>query len=115
MMQNPDLTRRHMIAIAASAAGSVFLTGGRMAQAADPVRWHGSALGAQVSIEIYHPDRAEAQRLVDRSVLDVRRLERQFSLYQADSAICSLNRTGILVAPDAAKTRKTPWDRCSMA
>jgi thiamine biosynthesis lipoprotein len=34
-------------------------------------------------------------------VLDVRRLEQQFSLYRAESAICALNRTGILVSPDA--------------
>ena len=100
-MPNPDLTRRRMIAIVATAAGSAFLAGGRTARAGDPVRWHGSALGAQVSIEIYHPDRAEALRLVDRCVLDVRRLERQFSLYRADSDICTLNRTGILVSPDA--------------
>src|SRR5450759_5513653 len=91
-MSNRNLTRRRMIAIAATAAGSALLTGGRTAQAGDPVRWHGSALGAQVSIEIYHPDRAEAERLVERCVLDVRRLEQQFSLYRADSAICALNR-----------------------
>ena len=100
-MPNQDLTRRRMIAIVATAAGSAFLAGGRTARAGDAVRWHGSALGAQVSIEIYHPDRAEALRLVDRCVLDVRRLERQFSLYRADSDICTLNRTGILVSPDA--------------
>lgn len=100
-MLNSNLTRRRMIAIAATAAGSAFLTGGRTAQAGDPVRWHGSALGAQVSIEIYHPDRAEAERLVDRCIQDVRRLEQQFSLYRADSAICTLNRTGILVSPEA--------------
>lgn len=100
-MLKQALTRRRMIIIAASAAGSAWLTGGRIAAAADPVRWRGSALGAQVSIEIHHPDRAEAERLVDRCILDVRRLEQQFSLYRADSAICSLNRTGILIAPDA--------------
>jgi FAD:protein FMN transferase len=100
-MPNPDLTRRRMIAIVATAAGSAFLTGGRTAQAGDPVRWHGSALGAQVSIEIHHPDRAEARRLVDRCVLEVRRLEQQFSLYRTDSDICALNRTGILISPDA--------------
>jgi FAD:protein FMN transferase len=100
-MPNPDLTRRRMIAIVATAAGSAFLAGGRTVQAGDPVRWHGSALGAQVSIEIYHPDRAEALRLVDRCVLDVRRLEQQFSLYRTDSDICALNRTGILVSPGA--------------
>jgi thiamine biosynthesis lipoprotein len=99
-MLKQSLTRRRLIVIAATAAGSAFLTGDRTAQAGEPVRWRGSALGAQVSIEIYHPDRAEAERLVDRCVLDVRRLERQFSLYRADSAISALNRTGILVSPD---------------
>ena len=100
-MFNKSLTRRRLIVISASIAGSAFLTGGRTAQAGDPVRWHGSALGAQVSIEIYHPDRAEAERLVARCVVDVRRLEQQFSLYRANSAISTLNRTGILVSPDA--------------
>ncbi len=100
-MLKQSLTRRRMIVIAATAAGSAFLASARTAAAGDPVRWHGSALGAQVSIEIYHPDRAEAERLVERCVLDVRRLEQQFSLYRADSAISTLNRTGILLAPDA--------------
>jgi len=101
-MRDHNLTRRRMIIIAACAAGSAFLTAGRTAAAAgDPVRWRGSALGAQVSIEIHHPDRAEAERLVERCIQDVRRLERQFSLYRVDSAISTLNRTGILVAPDA--------------
>ena len=99
LKQNP--TRRRMIVIAAGAAGSALLTGGRTAAAGEPVHWHGSALGAQVSIEIHHPDSAEARRLVDRCVLEVRRLEQQFSLYRADSAISTLNRTGVLVAPDA--------------
>jgi FAD:protein FMN transferase len=100
-MPNRNLTRRRMIAIVASVAGSAFLIGSRATQASDPVRWRGSALGAQVSIEIYHPDRAEAARLVDHCVGEVRRLEQQFSLYRADSAIWALNRTGILVSPDA--------------
>ena len=100
-MLKQNLTRRRMIVIAASAAGSAFLAGSRITHANAPVRWRGSALGAQVSIEIHHQDRAEAERLVERCVLDVRRLEQQFSLYRADSAICTLNRTGILVAPDA--------------
>jgi thiamine biosynthesis lipoprotein len=65
------------------------------------VRWRGSALGAQVSIEIHHPDRREAGRLVERCVFDVRRLEQQFSLYRADSAISTLNRAGVLVSPEA--------------
>jgi thiamine biosynthesis lipoprotein len=96
-MPTRKLTRRRMIAI--MAAGSAFLTGGRIARADEAVRWGGSALGAQVSLEIYHPDRAEAERLVKACLAEVRRLEQQFSLYQPDSAISILNRTGILVAP----------------
>ena len=41
-MFNKPLTRRRMIAIAATAAGSAWLSGGRTAKAAGgPVRWHG--------------------------------------------------------------------------
>ena len=98
-MPKRNLTRRRMIAIMATAAGSALVAGGRIARAEDAVRWRGSALGAQVSLEIYHPDRAEAERLVQVCLAEVRRLEQQFSLYRPDSAIRRLNRTGILVAP----------------
>ena len=100
-MSHENLTRRRMIAIAATAAGSALFGSGRRARAGVPVRWRGSALGAQVSIEIYHPDPAEAERLVQMCLQDVRRIEQQFSLYRTDSAICTLNRTGVLVAPEA--------------
>jgi len=99
MMQNFNITRRRMIAITATALGSAFVSGTRFARADEAVRWHGSALGAQVSMEIHHPNRAEAERLVKSCLLDVRGLEQQFSLYRTDSAICELNRTGILVSP----------------
>lgn len=99
-LTRPSLTRRRLIAIAAMAGGAALL-GGRRAIAEAPVRWRGSALGAQVSIEIYHSDRRKAERLVQRCVEDVRRLERQFSLYDPDSAIRALNRAGVLVSPDA--------------
>ena len=99
-MAPANLTRRRMIAIAAATAGSAFLSGGRDAWAGEAVRWRGSALGAQVSIDIFHPDREEAERVVQLCLAEVRRLEGQFSLYQADSAICALNRSGILIAPE---------------
>ncbi|ABD07843.1 Twin-arginine translocation pathway signal [Rhodopseudomonas palustris HaA2] len=100
-MMPRSLTRRRLITIAAAAAaGSLWPGRSRAAAGPEPVRWQGAALGAQVSIEIHHPDRAAAARLVERSIAEVRRLERQFSLYQPDSAICELNRSGVLIAPD---------------
>ena len=100
-MPNANFARRRMIAIVAAAAGWALLGGSRFARAGAPVRWRGSALGAQVSIEIFHSDRTEAERLVQLSLQNVRRIEQQFSLYRPDSAICTLNRTGFFVAPDA--------------
>lgn len=96
------ITRRRFVTIAASACGALALGGLARASAGDtaPVRWRGSALGAQVSIEIHHPDRASAAALVEASIREVRRLEQLFSLYRPDSAICELNRAGVLIAPD---------------
>uniref|UniRef100_Q07LZ7 FAD:protein FMN transferase n=1 Tax=Rhodopseudomonas palustris (strain BisA53) TaxID=316055 RepID=Q07LZ7_RHOP5 len=100
-MPHRAFTRRHLITIAAAAAASSLLPARLRAMPAnEPVRWRGSALGAQVSIEIHHPDRAAAARSVEQSIAEVRRLERLFSLYQPDSAICELNRTGVLIAPE---------------
>ena len=39
--------------------------------------------------------------MVQLCLQNVRRIEQQFSLYRTKSAICTLNRTGVLVAPDA--------------
>lgn len=99
-MAPANLTRRRLIAIAAAASGSALLSGRGFTASTEAVRWRGSALGAQVSIDIFHPDRKEAERIVQVCLAEVRRLERQFSLYRADSAICALNRSGILVAPE---------------
>lgn len=97
-MAPASLTRRRMITIAAATAGSALLP--RSVRAGEGARWRGSALGSQVSIDIFHPDRKEAERIVQVCLAEVRRLERQFSLYQRDSAICALNWSGILVAPE---------------
>ena len=105
-MAPANLTRRRMIAIAAATAGSAFLSGGTTRR-----RGRGRCAGAdrrsarRCRSTSIHPDRAEAERVVQICMPDVRRLEQQFSLYRADSAICTLNRSGILVAPDARHGR----------
>lgn len=62
-------------------------------------KWVGTALGARASMTLYHADRGEARRIVQACADEVRRLERIFSLYRQDSALCRLNRDAVLDAP----------------
>jgi thiamine biosynthesis lipoprotein len=99
------LSRRRFIRISAAAAGMPLLPFGTrdVAVAAGPhpaLRlWRGVALGADAALQLHHPDPAMADRLVERCLAEVARLERIFSLYREDSALCQLNREGSLAAP----------------
>lgn len=91
------LTRRRFIGISASASGLALLPLG--AASADAMHWRGVALGAPAEMVLHHPDRDAARRLVARSVAELARLERIFSLYRADSALSRLNVQGFLAEP----------------
>lgn len=94
------ITRRRAIRISAAAAGLALCSfGTARAAGVGAATWRGTAMGAAATIEIHHPDRAFAQRLIARAVAEAVRLERLFSLYRADSDLVSLNKTGVLVAP----------------
>jgi thiamine biosynthesis lipoprotein len=100
------LARRRFIRISAAAAGMPLLwTFGRRAWAGDAVpqlaSWRGVALGADAELLVHHSEPAAARRLIERSLTEVRRLERIFSLYQDDSALALLNRRGTLDDPPA--------------
>lgn len=98
----PSPTRRRVIGITAAAAGLSLLPPGRAVRAeASFVTWRGQAMGALAVLRIHHTDRRAAERLVERAVAEVRRLERIFSLYREDSALAALNRAGVLPAPPA--------------
>jgi len=98
MISRP-MTRRRMIGISAAAAGMALLPFGSTAATPEAVTWQGEAMGAQASLVIHHPDRAKAQKLVEATVAEVRRLERILSLYRDDSDLTLLNRQRFLVAP----------------
>lgn len=94
------ITRRRAIRISAAAAGLALCPlGTARAAGVGAATWRGTAMGAAATIEIHHPDRAFAQRLIARAVAEAARLERRFSLYRADSDLVSLNKTGVLIAP----------------
>lgn len=89
------INRRRMITILAGAA--VLPAFGMQANAASTItQWRGIALGAQAHIVLDHPD---SERLIARSVAEIRRLEKIFSLYLADSQISRLNAVGSLENP----------------
>jgi thiamine biosynthesis lipoprotein len=95
-------TRRRFIAIAAAAGGLPLLPyAARSEAAANPQLriWSGAALGADATMQIHHPDPAAADRLIKASLLEVERLEKELSLYRADSAISRLNRDGVIDDP----------------
>ncbi|MDR3533538.1 MAG: FAD:protein FMN transferase [Rhodopila sp.] len=92
-------TRRRFITISA-AAGGLPLLPVRIAHAEARLRtWTGSALGADATLQIHHPDPAAADRLIAASLAEVARLEHVLSLYQPDSALSRLNRDGVLDDP----------------
>jgi thiamine biosynthesis lipoprotein len=94
------LSRRRFVNISAAAAGLALVPAGRaMASDANVVVWRGTLLGAIATMQIHHSVRAEAERLIAAATSEARRLERLFSLYQPDSALVELNRSGILVDP----------------
>lgn len=87
------LSRRRFLTISAAAV----MAGPAVAAAS--ARWSGHAMGAPVSLQLAGVSEPEARRIwraVDR---ELARLERIFSLYQPDSQLARLNRTGILTAP----------------
>ena len=95
-----SVTRRRVIGITAAAAGLSLVPLGRAGRAeASLVTWRGHAMGALASLQIHHTDRRFAERLVQRAVSEVRRLEELLSLYHDDSALVALNRSGVLLAP----------------
>lgn len=94
--------RRRFIGISAAAAGLSLLPLGHNARAeAELVVWQGQAMGAAATVQIHHHDRSSAQKLIDRALTEVRRVEQVFSLYRDDSALAILNRQGALMAPPA--------------
>lgn len=96
-MSTPVFQRRRILQIAASMP-LVGLTA--RAQAAAPVaRWQGVALGASSQIVVSGLSAEQAAPLFAQVRDEIARLEGIFSLYQGQSAVSVLNRTGRLAHP----------------
>lgn len=61
--------------------------------------WNGILLGAQVSLTLAHPSKADADKIFDLCVREIKRLENIFTLYDSHSALSQLNANGVLQNP----------------
>jgi hypothetical protein len=76
------ITRRRFLAISAAAGGLPLLPVALAPARAAPLLrvWSGTALGCDATLQIHHPDPATADRLIEASLAEVRRLEQIMSL-----------------------------------
>ncbi|KFE36562.1 FAD:protein FMN transferase [Thioclava atlantica] len=88
------ITRRRALLIAAAACALPTL-----GRATPLAHWQGHALGAHAEIKLAGIASAEAAPLFAQIEAELDRLEAQFSLYRANSALARLNRDGRLDAP----------------
>ncbi len=64
--------------------------------------WHDrtlTGLGTVLSFRVAHADATQAERALDAAVGTIRHVEAHMSLFNPDSAICRLNRDGVLRSP----------------
>jgi thiamine biosynthesis lipoprotein len=57
------------------------------------------ALGSDVTMTVWHPDRAEGKEALDAAFAELHRIEDVMSLYRPESQLCRLNRDRVLEAP----------------
>jgi thiamine biosynthesis lipoprotein len=96
-MTRGGIGRRRFLRISASALAAAPLSAGPAR--ARRFTWRGEALGADARLVLHHDDARAAETTVAACVAEIHRLEREFSLYDPDSALATLNRTGRLPAP----------------
>lgn len=97
--RTPPPSRRRVLAIVAGCAA--LLAGGARARPSRRFVWQGTALGAEARIVLDARSEAEAADALAATLAEVERLEGEFSLYRPSSALCRLNRDGVLPAPSA--------------
>ena len=98
----PRRTRRQALTVIAVASCLPFFPRtGAMAKAIDSLahQWRGTALGAEATITLHHPNSQRACHLIELCIAEIERLERVFSLYRPASELARLSRTGQIDCP----------------
>lgn len=92
------MNRRHFIFLTAG-AGSLAGLSGNFPQSFQRVERKAKALGAEVSLVAYHPERDVAERALTAAFKALDELEDVLSLYRPQSQLCQLNQDGVLERP----------------
>ena len=93
-------TRRRFIRIAAAATLAQLAAPAHVLRGEErPASWRGMTMGTLTRIEVRDPDRVRGARILAAAAKEIARLEKAFTLYQADSALARLNRDGRLDDP----------------
>ncbi len=95
-------SRRRVLRLVAAAAGlPIAALGVRMLSPnLQEYKWQGEAMGALADMSIWHQDRHQAQRMIAHIEAEISRYQNLFSLFEEDSQISTLNRTGSLSKAD---------------
>ncbi len=99
------VSRRRALTVFGAVAGVALAPRLAAAHHAPLHEWRGEALGAPARILLEHPDKAQAERLFAACAREITRLEKEFSLHRADSALSRLNRTGHIDSPSLDMVR----------
>lgn len=98
-MTKARLSRRRFLSVCAM-AGALSSIPWSNALASVPLhRWNGILLGANVSLTLAHPDRGRAHEIFKTCVMEIKRLENIFTLYDSHSELSRLNVNGFLQNP----------------
>ena len=95
------ITRRRTLQIIGAAGAGAMLPIAALANNKVMTTWSGISLGADADIQLFHPDKIKARKLLKTCLAEITRLEKLFSLYAPDSTIARLNKHGRIDGPPA--------------
>jgi len=103
---------RHRFILLTAGAGILAGLPGVLPRSLQRVERKSRALGTEVSLVVYHPDRAVAERALTAAFKALDDLENVLSLYRPDSQLCRLNHDGVLERPhpDLVKVLRSAVD-----
>lgn len=96
-----SVSRRRALKIVSSAVGLSLLPRSLSAarSSVPSVHWRGVVMNAPAEMHFYGVDQSHGKHAIRQAILEAKRLEKIFSIYDPESAVRRLNQNGYLTAP----------------